>query len=101
MQHDDDRCPGARVGVSAVDRELTRHQEVDTQEMLARKQLINQFRAIRAMSKSSLDSRPCNLPQSAYIVHRIIYHTDLQTCTDVTRYSRHTCYIYHYHVRTS
>jgi hypothetical protein len=35
MQHDDDRCPGAREGVGAVDRELTRHQEVDTQEMLA------------------------------------------------------------------
>jgi hypothetical protein len=35
MQHDDDRCPGAREGVSKVDLELTRHQEVDTQGMLA------------------------------------------------------------------
>lgn len=31
----DDRCPGARVGVSEVDLELTRHQEVDTKNMLA------------------------------------------------------------------
>jgi hypothetical protein len=33
MQHDDVRCPGARVGVGEVDLELRRHQEVDTQEM--------------------------------------------------------------------
>jgi hypothetical protein len=33
MQHDDVRCPGARVGEGEVDLELTRHQEVDTQEM--------------------------------------------------------------------
>lgn len=72
MQHDDDRCPGARVGVGAVDRELTRHQEVDTQEMLARKQLINQFRAIRAMSKSSLDLVIYLKVHISYIVSYII-----------------------------